>query len=43
MTLDDAYEVEILLDFLHIDGHFIELGWLWPKIIVFDVEIEYVE
>ena len=43
MALDHANQVQVLLDLLYIDGHFVEFSWVWSQVFILDVQIEDVE
>ena len=43
MALDHADQVQVLLHFLYVDGHFVEFCWVWSQIFIFDIKIEDVE
>ena len=43
VPLDDADQMQVLLDLIHIHGHLEELGRLRPQILILDVQIEDVE
>ena len=43
MALDHANQVQVLLDLLYIDGHFVKFSWVWSQVFILDVQIEDVE
>ena len=43
MALDHANQVQVLLDLLYIDRHFVEFSWVRSQVFILDIQIEDVE